>query len=634
MIIYNETKQVFLDELDRGVLDEKLYDLVRDRFGRETPKSEVRAWKNSLIQAGMRILRSGIPDDCGIAIEYNIPYTSKRVDLIVSGLDRDGRSNAVIIELKQWESAECVPGKDGIVRTFLGGTEREVAHPSYQAWSYAMAIMDFNADVQDMGISLHPCAYLHNYLLAENDPLTDDIYSRYLSAAPIFTKHDGAVIEGFLSRYMKKGDGRETIFHLDSGRLRPSKSLQDALASMMRGNAEFTLLDTQKVVYEEILSSAKLAATSEGKRTIIVKGGPGTGKSVLAINLLAELINLGMSASYVSKNRAPREVYKQKLKGSIARSRVDILFSGSGSFIDPSCRDRFDVLLADEAHRLNEKSGLYANKGENQILEIIRASKLSIFFIDEDQIVTMNDIGSVDEIKRHAEALGSEVFETELDSQFRCSGSDGYISWLDNMLEIRETANPLWDRSYGYDFRLFDDPNELREAIIEKNRLSNRSRMVAGYCWNWIKEGKSDSAVHDVVIGEHDFGMSWNLDSTQTWAVDPDSVREIGCIHTCQGLEFDYVGVIIGPDLRFEDGRIVTDVSKRARTDQSVRGIGKLPPGERERRADRIIKNTYKVLMSRGMKGCFVYCCDEGLRDRISFLLGKAGTTDISGPKD
>ncbi len=621
MIIYNETKDVFLEDLDSGILDEKLYNLVKDRFGRETPISEVRAWNNSLVQIGMRILRSGIPDDCGIAIEYNIPYTSKRVDLIVSGYDDEGRNNAVIVELKQWESAERVSGKDGIVRTFLGGTEREVAHPSYQAWSYAMAINDFNADVQDIGISLHPCAYLHNYALVENDPITDIIYEKYLRAAPVFTKRDGKNIEDFLKKYIKKGDDKKTIYYLDSGRLRPSKSLQDVLASMMRGNSEFTLLDTQKVIYEEILAAARQVVKSGKKHTIIVKGGPGTGKSVLAINLLTELINRGMSASYVSKNAAPRNVYNQKLKGDMKKSRIDILFSGSGAFTDLSSRNRFDVLLADEAHRLNEKSGLFGNLGENQIMEIIRASKLSVFFIDEDQIVTMRDIGSIAEIRKHAEALGSTVYETELDSQFRCSGSDGYISWLDNMLDIRETANPLWDDSYEYDFRLFDNPNELRDAIFEKNRPDNKSRMVAGYCWNWIKEGKNDSSIHDIVLGDYNFEMSWNLGSSQTWAIDPDSVREMGCIHTCQGLEFDYVGVIIGPDLRYENGHIVTDVSKRAKTDQSVKGIKKLPPIERERKAAAIIKNTYKVLMSRGMKGCYVYCCDRGLQKHIGSLL-------------
>ena len=627
MIVYCETKEVFLEDLGNGILDEKIYGMIKDRFGRETPKSEVNSWKNSLTHAGMHIMRSDIPGDSGIAIEYNIPYTSKRVDLIVTGYDGCNRSNAVIVELKQWESVECVSGKDAIVRTFIGGGMREVAHPSYQAWSYAMAIADFNADVQDMGILLHPCAYLHNYSLGEDDPILNRIYDRYLLEAPIFAKRDGKGLEEFLKRYIKKGDGKKTIFHLDSGRLRPSKSLQDALASMMVGDSEFTLLDTQKVVYEEVLSAAAKTARSGGKRTIIVKGGPGTGKSVLAINLLSELIGRGMSASYVSKNSAPRNVYNQKLKGSMRKSRIDNLFSSSGAFTSPDISDTFDVLLADEAHRLNRKSGLFSNLGENQVMEIIRASKLSVFFIDEDQVVTTKDIGSVEEIRKQAAALGSAVYETELDSQFRCSGSDGYISWLDNLLEIRETANPLWDDSYGYDFRLFDDPNSLRDAIREKNGVNNKSRMVAGYCWNWISEGKNDPSIHDIILGEYDFEMSWNLGSSNTWAIDPDSVNEIGCIHTCQGLEFDYIGVVIGPDLRFEDGRIVTDVSKRARTDQSVRGIKKLSESERDRLAERIIKDTYKVLMTRGMKGCYVFCCDKALHNHMSSMLGHGGMT-------
>ena len=628
MIVYSETKDVFLKDLDDGTLDEKICGLIKDKFGRNTPMSEVNAWRNSLMYAGMRISNSEIPNDTGIAIEYNIPYTSKRVDLIVTGFDDEGKNNAVIVELKQWEAVECILERDGIVRTFIGGNDRETAHPSYQAWSYAMAIQDFNADVQDMGVSLHPCAYLHNYSLREDDPLINPVYEAYLHEAPVFTKHEGRKLEDFLKKYIKRGDSKQTIFYLDSGRLRPSKSLQDVLASMMSGNSEFVLLDTQKVIYEAVLSEAENAVLSGIKRTIIVKGGPGTGKSVLAVNLLSELIGRGMSASYVSKNAAPRNVYNQKLKGSMKKNRIDILFSGSGSYTSPSYKNSFDVLLADEAHRLNEKSGLFSNLGENQVMEIIRASRLSVFFIDEDQIVTTRDIGTVSEIKKQAEALGSTVLEMELDSQFRCSGSDGYLSWLDNMLEIRETANPLWDESYAYDFRLFDDPNELRKAIEDRNLKANKSRLVAGYCWNWIKEGKNDTSVHDIVLGEYDFEMSWNLGSSATWAIDSDSVKEIGCIHTCQGLEFDYVGVIIGPDLRFENGRIVTDVSKRARTDQSVKGIKSLPVHKREELASKIIKNTYKVLMTRGLKGCYVFCCDKALRDHIAFLLSSRKDVD------
>ena len=620
MIIYSESKSTFLEDLVNGILDEKLESLMMSRFGRGTPESELRAWRNSLTYMGNIIGSSSIPADAGIAIEYGIPYTSKRVDLIVTGLNESGHNAAVIVELKQWSSAEAVPGKDGVVRTVVGGGIHEVAHPSYQAWSYAEAIEDFNEDVREMGVVLSPCACLHNYVPEVPDPLSSDIYSEYLGLAPMFTKHQGSDLRGFLERFIRKGDGGETIFILDRGRLKPSKSLQDVLSSMMEGNQEFVLLDTQKVVHEDILHQARAIARGGDKRVVVVRGGPGTGKSVLAVNLLSEITSMGMSALYVSKNSAPRNVYGQRLKGAKrGRSRVDKLFVGSGKFVD-AVPDAFDVLLADEAHRLNERSGLYQNLGENQVMEIIRAAKLSVFFIDEDQRVTLKDIGTVDEIRRYAKMFGARVTEMELDSQFRCSGSDGYMSWLDNILQIHETANlDLDDGVGGFDFRVYDDPNELRAAIEERNEGNNRSRLVAGYCWDWISKGKDDTDVHDVTIPGTGFGMSWNLSNTGTWAIDEGSINEIGCIHTCQGLEFDYVGVIIGDDMRYSDGAVVTDASKRARTDQSLRGLkGAYPdPDEAYTVADRIIKNTYKVLMTRGMKGCYVYCTDPGMAEHL-----------------
>ncbi len=260
------------------------------------------------------------------------------------------------------------------------------------------------------------------------------------------------------------------------------------------------------------------------------------------------------------------------------------------------------------------------NLGENQIKEIINTAKSSIFFIDESQKVTLKDIGTIDMIQKFATELGADFQKIELESQFRCNGSDGYLAWLDNLLEIKRTAN-FNDMDFNYDLKVFDDPNEMRRAIIEKNNINNKARIVAGYCWDWVKEGKSNSNFYDIVIPEYNFNMSWNLDTnSQTWAVEQDSVNEAGCIHTCQGLEFDYVGVIIGDDMIYQNGQIITDVSKRAKTDQSIKGIKTLlkkDPEEAEKLADKIIKNTYKVLMTRGMKGCYVFCTNNELRDYI-----------------
>ena len=370
-----------------------------------------------------------------------------------------------------------------------------------------------------------------------------------------------------------------------------------------------------------LLSNAIDTVSSNKKNVMIVRGGPGTGKSVLAINLLVEFNNRNMTCFYVTKNAAPRSVFSAKLRGNYTQTYINHLFQGSGNFVDEDS-NKLDVLVVDEAHRLNAKSGMFQNKGENQIKEIINASKFSIFFIDENQKVTLKDIGSEDMIKKYANELGAGIYTYELDSQFRCNGSDGYIAWLNNLLEIKETANFNID-GFDYEFKVFDNPNEMRKAIEEKNKMNNKSRIVAGYCWDWIKDGnaKNNSSIHDIVIPEHDFEISWNLGNSQTWAIDTNSVNEAGCIHTCQGLEFDYVGVIIGGDMRYENDHIITDYTKRAKTDQSLKGINKIvkEQGQEEANkiADSIIKNTYRTLMTRGMKGCYVYCVDIKLQQYI-----------------
>ena len=292
------------------------------------------------------------------------------------------------------------------------------------------------------------------------------------------------------------------------------------------------------------------------------------------------------------------------------------MFKGSGIYTEAE-NNIVHTILVDEAHRLNAKSGMFQNKGENQIKEIIHAAMCSVFFIDESQRVTTSDIGSVEEIEKWALYEGAEVFYMELISQFRCNGSDGYLAWLDNVLEIRETAN--YDiKDIDYDIRICDTPNEVRDIVVEKNSSPNHARLLAGYCWNWLKEGKNDSNVHDIKIG--DFEMSWNLGNSNTYAIDDESINEVGCIHTSQGLEFDYVGVIIGEDMRYENGRIITDFTKRANTDQSMKGIKKIykeSPQKAEKLADEIIKNTYRTLMTRGMKGCYIYCVDKKLREYL-----------------
>ena len=626
MIVYEATKGEFVDSVFSGSITDEIYDVYKEKIGKSN-KSQIRSWENSMEFMYKILIDDEIPDDSGVAIEFTIPTTSKRIDFIISGQDDNKTDNVVIIELKQWDSAQKVTGKDGIVKTFLGGGIRETTHPSYQAWTYASLIENFNETVEEDKIDLYPCAYLHNYDFTKDTILTDEIYKRYYDLAPLYGKKDALKLRKFIKKYIKTGDTTDILYRIDNGKIRPSKKLQDCLKGMLEGNKYFYMIDEQKVAYELAVKMARDSYIDDKKRVLIVEGGPGTGKSVVAINLLVDLINDELNALYVTKNSAPRNVFFERLRGSnFTQSYLKTLFKGSGSFTQSNEND-FDVLIVDEAHRLNKKSGLFSNLGENQIKEIINAAKFSIFFIDKHQKVTLKDYGSIDEIKKFAEYYNCEIEEIKLESQFRCNGSDGYLSWLTDVLEIEETAN--YDGfDFDFDFQVIDDATELKELIFEKNKEKNNARLLAGYCWNWIKEGKNDSTVHDIEID--DFSMSWNLGNSDTWAIDENSVNEVGCIHTSQGLEFDYVGVIIGEDMRFDGEHIITDFNSRARTDQSLKGIKKLDKenhSEALKVADEIIKNTYRTLMTRGMKGCYIYCEDMMLqsyfKERININTNK-----------
>ena len=627
MIVYEATKQLFVEDVIQDRIEENIDKKFYEKMGYHTSKSERKAWNNSMQYMMKVLIDNNIPRNVGIAIEFKIPNTSKRVDFIITGKDGQLKNTAIIVELKQWTEADMVVGKDGIVQTFTGHAIREVAHPSYQAWSYATTIEDYNETVQDKQIDLHPCAYLHNYLAVTPPTLLSNNYKYYLEKAPAFIKGDVEKLRDFINKYIQYGDDKETLYMIENGKIRPSKSLQDALSSMLNGNEEFIMIDDQKIVYETALDMARKSYEDGHKRVLIVKGGPGTGKSVLAINILVKLTNENMVCSYVTKNAAPRSVYATKLSGDFKKTRINNLFKGSGSFVE-SAENEFDVLIVDEAHRLNAKSGMFQNLGENQIKEIIKASKFSIFFIDESQKVTLKDIGSIEEIQKYIKNANAESTIMELESQFRCNGSDGYIAWLDDVLDIRKTANSN-GFDLDYDIRICNTPNEVRDLIFEKNKIKNKARLLAGYCWNWIADGKNKSNVYDITIPEYNFAMSWNLDNSQTWAIDSESVNEIGCIHTSQGLEFDYVGVIIGDDLRYEKNQIITDVTKRAKTDQSIKGIKTMNvknPEKAKKIADEIIKNTYRTLMTRGQKGCYIYCTNKNLSNYLKIRLNQNNT--------
>lgn len=616
MIIYKSTAAEFRNDC----FTKSIGEIVQESFERTTRKrvgqSEVNAWGASLQHVAIVLNDEAIPDDAGVAIEYSIPQSSKRVDFIISGYDEHKKPTLIIVELKQWSTSKKTE-KDGIILARRGGSasEKEGPHPSYQAWSYAALLKGFNEAVYSSGMELRPCAYLHNH--PPIGAVDSDFYKDHIALAPLFLKGDSERqrLRNFIAQHIRHGDTTKVIEMVEGGRIRPSKALADSVSKMLKGSQEFVLIDDQKVVFESVCSIAA-SASEKNKKVVIIEGGPGTGKSVVAINLLVELTKRGMVCKYVSKNAAPRAVYKARLAGTLRQTEIGNLFSGSGAFIETES-NVFDVLLVDEAHRLNEKSGLYGNLGENQIKELISSAKCTVFFIDESQRITFSDIGRVAEIRKWADEAGASIFSYELSSQFRCNGSDGYLAWLDNVLEIRETANEVLD-PLSYDFRVVDSPTELHALIHDRNKSNNRARVVAGYCWDWVS--KKDPSAFDLILENGSYKRRWNLSQDGSlWIITPSSVEEVGCIHTCQGLEVDYIGVIIGPDLVVRNGKIQTYYKARARADRrkSLSGIEKMYKANPEKAlaaADEIIKNTYRTLMTRGMKGCYVYSSDAETR--------------------
>lgn len=621
MIVYNGTKRVFVEDVRKNVIADKILSLVRERGLSAGQEREFASWQNSMQFMRNIVDDNDIADDVQIAIEYNIPQTSKRVDFIIMGADSTGKDNIVIVELKQWTKAEVVDDDMHFsVRTYVASDNRIVCHPSYQAYSYSRFLVNYSEVIQAGGIRLVPCAYLHNYMPAYRSALSADIYKDWFTTAPFFIMNESRQFNAFIKKHVTRKSSRGDLLYLiDHGRIKPTKSLQDALSTMVRGTPVFDLLDEQAVCFDMCIRTMLQCLKDRKKRTILIQGGPGTGKSVLAVNLLMHFITCSCNAAYVTKNSAPRQAFLSILSQNKAENIADIgLLFRSPFGLSQVPANAYDCLIVDEAHRLVKK--MYGDwNGENQVKECIGASLLTIFMLDEDQAVTTKDIGSVEEITKWCGELGSRIImrdETRLTSQFRCNGSDAYIQFIDRLLQRTEETVDVDLKELNYDFRVFDSASEMREALRERNS-DNKARMVAGYCYDWnVKNGRGDI---DIEL-EGGFKAKWNLANDKIWAINPRSFEEVGCIHTAQGLEFDYVGVLIGKDLTYDaaSGRVQTDKSAISGDDKSS-GIRTASDAD----ARRLILNTYKTLLTRGQKGCFVYCEDPALREYLKRMAGR-----------
>jgi SOS-response transcriptional repressor LexA len=603
MIVYEATAKKFINDVDSNQIIPEIEKAFQRKLGRGIPPAEISAYANSLPHMERVVRRSKVSEDCGILIEYKIPLTNFRIDFVIAGTDINGNKNFVIVELKQWQKAVVADG-DGLVESYTGNAQRVVTHPSYQALHYKDFISDFNEVIYGGSVKAYSCAYLHNYPIKNPEPLLDDRYKEIIQGSPIYFRDDQSKLEDYIAKYVKYGKGMDILYEINNGKIQPSKKLIDHVASMFEGNKNYILLDEQKVVFE----TARSIANKKNKSVIIIKGGPGTGKSVIAVNLVSALLGDNLNTIFVAPNSSFRDVIVKKLTQENPIQRIRNIFKGSSKFYD-SNENEFDVLIVDEAHRL-KKRGAFMYQGQNQVDDVIKSSNTSIFFIDDDQAVRPEDIGSVRELKKIAGLHNAKIYEMELTAQFRCAGAEGYINWINDVLQIKETANyDGWDKK-SFDFRIFDNPNDMRELVKEKSKQGNSARILAGYAWNWTSadEGNADGEIEDIVIPEYDFSMPWNSRKIgTTYAIDERGIEQVGCIHTTQGLEFDYIGVIVGNDLVFNKENKTFSTDHKKYKDKT----GKKGMQDKPEELNKLVRNVYKVLMTRGMKGCYLYFTDK-----------------------
>ena len=610
MILYSGTSQQFIQDTIQNQIAEKLKQAFFYHLRYNPSPGEVNSWRNSL-KAICMIFQYANLIDHGVILEYQLPLSSLRLDCLICGKDSSLIDNAIIIELKQWDKCKDADGENEVI-TWVGGSLKEVLHPSVQVGRYKSYLQDVHtAFYEENPISLFACTYLHNYNYYSSDIIFSKKFEKCLIDYPLFTADDVEKLKSYLSNKLQKGDGIDVLKRIEQSKYRPSRKLMDHVGNVIKGVPSYTLLDEQQVVYDKVFSFAKEGFHDKQKVTLIIKGGPGTGKSVIAINLMADLLLKGYNAHYATGSRA----FTQTLRKIIgARGSVQFKYFNSYMDVEPNT---LDVLICDEAHRLRTSSNnrftpKKKKSDETQIDEIIRASKVSVFFIDDDQIVRPGEIGSVAYIKEAANKNKCKVFEYELDIQFRCSGSDAFVNWINNTLGIKRTANVLWDLKEEFDFKIFNSPEALEHAIREKAKNKTTARMTAGFCWPWSMPDKDGNLEDDVVIGG--YKRPWNakpeakilakdIPVSNLWANDPNGINQIGCIYTAQGFEFDYVGVIIGNDLTYDFET------------QSWKGIPENSADTVVKRSKdqflQLTKNTYRVLLSRGMKGCYVYFLDK-----------------------
>ena len=614
MIIYQDTTQQFLIDTRENRLSEIMLESYKYRFGHIPSSSMYNSWQNSMSRVADLIDKAGLLDNM-IALEYEVPYNQMMIDCLLFGKDHNQKDTIVLIELKQWSEVSALEDQGNYnekyeVETVTGGRNRIVAHPSQQVEGYVNYIKSFVSEFdKDPPMILFGCSYCHNYKKDNASGLFDPVYENILTDYPIFTQSDFVKLAEKLKSLLSKGSGFEIFNRFMQSPLAPSKKLLENVHKIISNDIQFSLLNEQLVAKNLIWARVNKAKKLKEKSVIIVHGGPGTGKSVIAINVLAEGAIKKKKIFYGCKSKP----FIEGLKNLIGKEG-EALFSNLYRFLPTRMKeDELDILLIDEAHRIEKKSNFQFTKPEDrtdmpQIDQLIRCSKTSVFFIDDKQSVRAQEIGNSSFIKEAAQRLNSKVYEVTLETQYRCMGSNNYLLWLEYVFGYSNQERFL-KKSELFDFRILDTPQEVLDLILHAEKVKpNSSRMVAGFCWSWSKTLDSDgNFINDIVIG--DFEMPWETHGEikppkgfvkwYEWAYRPEGIKQVGCIYTAQGFEFDYVGVIVGDDLMYDKENDKLIANKSGTRDPVLK--------RSKEKFDEHVKNIYRVLMTRGMKGCYVY---------------------------
>jgi uncharacterized protein len=616
--LYSGTTTDFGYEAITGVIVEKLKASFFDYYRYQPPNSEVMAWRNSLRAMASVAELAGLTDH-GVLVEYQLPLSSKRLDVMFTGHSGAGRPMATVVELKQWDDAMPTDIPE-LVLAWVGGGQREVLHPSVQVGQYRRYLLDTHESFSEGQIGLRASAYLHNFMHDDQSELFASRHAAALNSDPLFAGDQVDELSLWLQDHLSGGGGVKLLDSVLEGRFRPHKKLLAHTAKMIKGEPSYVLLDEQKVSFNSVLAGVAEAHRTDDKTVYLINGGPGTGKSVVALNLVAELSEAGYSTLHATGSRAFTGNVRKVVGG-----RASSQFKYFNSFLDAE-QDSIDVLICDEAHRIREFShSRFTPKDKRtddpQVNELINVARVAVFFIDDLQVVRPGEIGSSDLIRQAAAQAGVTLKEYELEAQFRCGGSESFVSWVENTLVMRRTADVIWDGADEFDFDVVDSVEELQAIIRAKDSEGHSARLAAGFCWPWSKPNDDGTLVDDVVIGE--FAMPWNarpnagrlasgIPKSDYWATDDGGIDQVGCVYTAQGFEFDYVGVIFGRDLvyRFGEGWV-------GQPEFSHDSVVRRALNSDDYDFTDLVKQTYRVLLTRGLKGCYVFFEDEETRDFV-----------------